>query len=306
MRCTIASLSYFLTLLTLVAAHGWVANVTIDGKTYQGNPPGDSSIQSPIRTISTSSPIVNTTDPSLACGQLAQPAALVVPAKSGSEVAFVWTSSSGHWFHVVGPITIYMALCDNGDCTTFDATKGRWFKTDQAGLTNTSDLNAIPTWAQASLDDGSPYTTHIPEGLKAGQYLIRMEIIALQGAGHIGGAEFYPSCTQLNISGDGDGVPNATVSFPGAYSPNDPGIHVDVYEPGFTYTAFPGPPIAAIVPEVDRQPGFNSDFFLFVSHPDIEQRRDRPVHMWRHIRSRGPGSPDYQHVVGNILESYWL
>ncbi|KAH9895841.1 glycosyl hydrolase family 61-domain-containing protein [Cubamyces lactineus] len=248
MHCSIAFLSSIFTLLTSVAAHGWVANVTIDGKTYQGNPPDDTSTQSPIRTISSSSPVTDTTDPSLACGQDAQPAALVVPAKPGSALAFAWTSADGHWFHNVGPITIYMALCDNGDCTTFDATKGKWFKTDQAGLTNTSNLNAVPTWVQASLDNGTPYTTRIPEDLKAGQYLIRAEIIALQNAVDIGGAEFYPSCTQLNIGGDGEGAPNATVSFPGAYSPNDPGIHVDVYNPGFTY-AFPGPPMATVVPE---------------------------------------------------------
>ncbi|KAI0328985.1 hypothetical protein GY45DRAFT_1253859 [Cubamyces sp. BRFM 1775] len=248
MHCSITFLSSILTLLPFVAAHGWVANVTIDGKPFPGNVPGGDSVQSPIRTISTVSPITDTTDPSLACGQHAQSAPLVVPATAGSTIAVVWTSSEGHWFHNVGPIDAYMALCDGGDCTTFDGTKGNWFKIDQAGLANSSDPNAIPTWVQASLDDGTPYTTRIPEGLKAGQYLLRMEIIALQNAMTVGDAEFYPSCTQIEISGDGDGVPNATVSFPGAYSPNDPGILVNVYNPGFTYT-FPGPPIAEIVPE---------------------------------------------------------
>lgn len=40
----------------------------------------------------------------------------------------------------------------------------------------------------------------------------------------MGGAEFYPSCTQVRVSGSGNGAPNATVSFPGAYSDSDPGI----------------------------------------------------------------------------------
>ncbi len=39
-----------------------------------------------------------------------------------------------------------------------------------------------------------------------------------------GGAEFYPSCTQVRISGNGNGAPNATVTFPGAYSDTEPGI----------------------------------------------------------------------------------
>ena len=51
-----------------------------------------------------------------------------------------------------------------------------------------------------------------------------MQLIALQIAVSLGGAEFYPSCTQVRVGGNGSGVPNATVSFPGAYEDTDPGI----------------------------------------------------------------------------------
>jgi len=48
----------------------------------------------------------------------------------------------------------------------------------------------------------------------------------------MGGAEFYPSCTQVQISGSGTGTPNDTVMFPGGYSDSDPGIYVpDVSHP---------------------------------------------------------------------------
>ena len=50
------------------------------------------------------------------------------------------------------------------------------------------------------------------------------QLIALQIAVSLGGAEFYPSCTQVRVSGSGNGAPNSTVSFPGAYSDTDPGI----------------------------------------------------------------------------------
>ncbi len=51
-----------------------------------------------------------------------------------------------------------------------------------------------------------------------------MQLIALQIAVSLGGAEFYPSCTQVRVGGSGSGVPNATVSFPGAYQDSDAGI----------------------------------------------------------------------------------
>ena len=45
-----------------------------------------------------------------------------------------------------------------------------------------------------------------------------------------GGAEFFPSCTQLRILGNGSEVPapNSIVRFPGAYNATDPGILFDV------------------------------------------------------------------------------
>lgn len=74
--------------------------------------------------------------------------------------------------------------------------------------------------------DGKTYTTSVPANLKSGQYLVRHEIIALHLADTKGGAEFYPSCTQVNVKGSGTGTPSASelVSFPGAYKDTDAGI----------------------------------------------------------------------------------
>lgn len=43
------------------------------------------------------------------------------------------------------------------------------------------------------------YTTHLPTALPSGDYLIRHEILALHLGNEPGGAEFYPSCTQVCI-----------------------------------------------------------------------------------------------------------
>ena len=114
-----------------------------------------------------------------------------------------------------------MAEC-SGDCSSYTPdTSTKWFKIDEQGIVNGA-------WAQAALDTGAPANVTIPENLKAGNYLLRHELIALQGAQAEGGAEFYPSCVQMTIGGSGTGTPSTTVSFPGAYSASDPGILVDV------------------------------------------------------------------------------
>jgi Auxiliary Activity family 9 (formerly GH61) len=89
-----------------------------------------------------------------------------------------------------------------------------------------------------------PVTITLPAQVSPGGYLVRHEIIALQLAVSLGGAEFYPSCTQILVGGSQTGTPNQTVSFPGAYNDNDPGIYdPDVYDNGSAYI-FPGPPLS--------------------------------------------------------------
>jgi hypothetical protein len=72
------------------------------------------------------------------------------------------------------------------------------------------------------------YTT-IPASLPAGEYLLRVEYIALHSAAGLNRAQFYISCGQLNVTGGGAGVPTQLVSFPGAYKATDPGIKIDIY-----------------------------------------------------------------------------
>ena len=92
----------------------------------------------------------------------------------------------------------------------------------------------------------------LPTQLAPGEYLVRQEIIALHSAVTVGGAEFYPSCTQVRIGGSQSGTPNQTVSFPGAYNDNDPGIYVpNIYAPGASYNNFPGPPVSNLASPAD-------------------------------------------------------
>jgi len=110
---------------------------------------------------------------------------------------------------------------------------------------------------------GGNYNVTLPDNLAPGGYLIRNEIIGLQNAMAPGGAEFFPSCTQLRIIGNDTGVPgpNDTVPIPGAYNATDPGILFDAYTDPNTPYVFPGPPIATLVNATSEMEGTTGPAF---------------------------------------------
>ncbi|KAI0665584.1 glycosyl hydrolase family 61-domain-containing protein [Trametes maxima] len=256
------SFNIFFTLLPLVplvAAHGYLKSVTIDGTSYSGNEPTEEQPNpqdSAIRQIATNGPIKLVTDPGLACGADALPAALTAQANPGSAVAFQWRAINGNWIHDHGPLMAYMAECKGVPCNEFNATEGDWFKIAELGQKNDSTHE----WYQKDLTEGKPYNATIPKNLKAGPYLLRSEIISLQIATSVGGAEYYPSCIQIEIKGNGDGAPNSTMKIGDLYNPASPGLVVpDIYNPGYTYAIFPGPPIAEIAPQDGPTGGDTTD-----------------------------------------------
>ena len=158
----------------------------------------------------------------------------------------------------------YMASCGDQTCVKFNSTTAKWFKIQQVGQKSDgawaqadisslfhvlSTLSPILTSFSLCLVAGAPASITLPSNIASGNYLIRHEIIALQLAVSMGGAEFYPSCSQLTIGGSGTGKPQDSelVSFPGAYHDDDPGIYVpNVYNGNLDYQ-FPGPHIASFV-----------------------------------------------------------
>jgi hypothetical protein len=83
----------------------------------------------------------------------------------------------------------------------------------------------------------------IPASVPDGEYLLRVEQIALHMAMQANKAQFYIACSQIQITGGGVGTPGPMVALPGAYKSNDPGILVnlnaiqpDAYKP-------PGPAV---------------------------------------------------------------
>jgi len=246
MKTSIAILPFialFSAMLPSVEAHGFVTKFTVDGKSYKGNTPDGKGNPSPIRLINTIDPVKGASNKNMMCGQSAQPASLVADVNPGSKISFAWGDPDGsNWPHNTGPIMTYMASCGSTSCDKFDASNAKWFKIDQTGRKSNGD------WVQQDFMDGKEYSTSVPQNLKAGGYLIRHEIIALHLADSKGGAEFYPSCIQVNVKGSGTGTPssNSLVSFPGAYSDSDPGIFdKNVFDTNAKYS-FPGPAVVKL------------------------------------------------------------
>ena len=90
---------------------------------------------------------------------------------------------------------------------------------------------------------GQNYSTTLPKSLASGGYLVRHEIIALHLANEKGKAEFYPSCQQIKVGGSETGVPSEDqlLSFPGAYSDDDPGIFVPTVRTSYCSTPIETP-----------------------------------------------------------------
>jgi len=223
------------------AAHGIVSNLDIGGNWYDGYDPFTDPYMNPAPELivwnfpgAGNGPTTDVTSDAITCNQNATAAPLSASIAAGGTVDFYWTTwPSSH----KGPLMTYMALCD-GNCSDADAQSLSFFKIDEAGLVSgTMDSG---TWATDELiAKNNSWTVTVPKSIKAGNYLIRHEILALHSAGTAGGAQFYPMCANLEVTGGGSDSPTG-VKFPGAYSESDPGITVNIYTDATSYT-IPGP-----------------------------------------------------------------
>ncbi|CBX94532.1 similar to glycoside hydrolase family 61 protein [Plenodomus lingam JN3] len=216
-------------------------------------------------------PITDISSPSIRCYELSPG----TPSKTynvsaGDDVGFTAASSISH----PGPLQFYMAKAPEGQtAATFDGSGKVWFKVYSQGATfspgggmafASSGVNVIPfatptspkplhyhrnhaSNPHPSQPGKSQLTISLPASLPSGDYLLRIEHIALHSASSRGGAQFYISCAQLTVqNGSGGGQlppPDQMVAFPGAYEASDPGILVNIYYPVPTSYTPPGPAV---------------------------------------------------------------
>ncbi|KAK2049432.1 family 61 glycosyl hydrolase [Colletotrichum somersetense] len=187
-----------------------------------------------VRAPSSNYPIQNVNDGGFACNNNIQHKdSNIISVAAGARVG-AW------WGHVIGgaqggndpdhpiaashkgPILVYLAKVDNAAST---GTSGlRWFKVAEVGLSGS-------TWAVDTLiSNGGWHYFDLPSCVAPGDYLMRVEIIALHGASVQGEAQFYMGCAQIRVTGSGNNAGSNFVSFPGAYSASHPGILVSIYD----------------------------------------------------------------------------
>jgi hypothetical protein len=178
-------------------------------------------------------------NPDIICHKNAKPGAKSANVAAGKTVELQWTAwpQSHH-----GPVIDYLANCD-GDCSTVDKAKLEFFKIDESGLIN--DTNLPGTWGSDQLIAyNNSWTVTIPATIEPGTYVLRHEIIALHSAGGDDGAQNYPQCINLNIAGRGTESPTGTLGTT-LYHAIDPGILINIYQNLSTY-AIPGPPLYTV------------------------------------------------------------
>ncbi|TGO51982.1 hypothetical protein BCON_0150g00140 [Botryotinia convoluta] len=236
-----SKLTTFAGMVAAVSAHGYVSGIVAGGTYYTGwlvsnayqTPQPDSIGWADTNLdLGFTSPSAYTTG-DIICAKEATNAALSATVAAGDSIDFQWTvwPESHH-----GPVITYLANC-NGDCATVDKTTLEFFKIDEAGLID--DTTVPGTWASDNMiANNNTWTTTIPADLAPGNYVARHEIIALHSAGSEDGAQNYPQCINLEVTGSGTLAPKGTLGE-ALYTPTDPGILVNIYA-ALTYT-IPGP-----------------------------------------------------------------
>ncbi|KAF5354458.1 hypothetical protein D9758_012416 [Tetrapyrgos nigripes] len=234
--------------VTYVSAHGYVQEIDIDSPSSKnsGYLPYTDPYYNPVpqrivRQIPGNGPVTDLSLIDVQCngwtegGYTTAPAPIFATVAAGSQVHLNWTTwPDSH----MGPMITYMARAPSDITKWNPGTSAVWFKVAQTGKTTDGK------WAATDLltASNSIYTFTIPKNLKAGQYIIRHEIIALHAAYTYPGAQVYPSCIQVQVTGSGSALPTSFVSFPGAYTASTPGIVYDAYTNTSAYP-IPGPAV---------------------------------------------------------------
>ncbi|OTA93338.1 glycoside hydrolase family 61 protein [Hypoxylon sp. CO27-5] len=147
--------------------------------------------------------------------------------KAGGQITWV---ANPNIYHPGGymALSAYMAKVPSGKTATdFDGSGKVWFKVYQDMPTSSGGQYTWPSNGKAQVS----FT--VPQCLADGDYLFRIEHVALHSASAAGGAQFYISCAQIHVSGgSGSAQPKELVSFPGAYKATDPGLMINIYNNG--------------------------------------------------------------------------
>ncbi|KAJ6588050.1 glycoside hydrolase [Mycena capillaripes] len=191
-------------------------------------------------------PVTNASSPDLRCYTSAESGtASTISVAAGSTVGFTVDGIPPNIYHD-GVLNVYMAKAPNGtDVASWDGSGSVWFKIYQISAIIDGGTSIIfPAYGMSQV------TFPIPPETPSGQYLIRIESIALHLALSFGKAEFYMACAQVetpnemyahSITQGGTGTPGPLVEFPGEYTVCN--SHINIYSPVPATYQQPGPPV---------------------------------------------------------------
>lgn len=113
---------------------------------------------------------------------------------------------------------------------------GAWFKI--------KDFGPSGSGGSASWPMTGSYTFSLPTCIPNGEYLLRIQSLAIHNPWPAGIPQFYISCAQISVTGGtASSIPGPTALIPGAFKDTDPGYTLNIYSPWTSYTV-PGPAVA--------------------------------------------------------------
>ncbi|EAU80891.2 hypothetical protein CC1G_03067 [Coprinopsis cinerea okayama7 len=134
---------------------------------------------------------------------------------------------------------IFLARAPAGvDVADWDGDGQVWFKIKEW----TAHVNPDRTMFFESTNQ-THFEFDLPQSLPSGQYLLRIENIAIHATNVVGRPlQFFLSCAQINVANGGNGTPGPLVNVPGHYTGLEPGLDIDILNPPVTYI-HPGPAV---------------------------------------------------------------
>ncbi|KAF2678857.1 lytic polysaccharide monooxygenase [Lentithecium fluviatile CBS 122367] len=169
--------------------------------------------------------------PDIICHKNAKAASSAATVKAGGTLDFQWTAwPESH----VGPMITYVAKCDGDDCSSADKASLKFAKIEEAGFVDGE-------WAAISMiKNNNTWSVKVPETLAPGSYVFRHETIALHGAGSVNGAQNYPFCLNIDVTGSGSATPDGVLGT-ALYTNDEEGIVWNVYQADNSGYPVPGP-----------------------------------------------------------------
>ncbi|KAI1179427.1 lytic polysaccharide monooxygenase [Nemania sp. FL0916] len=195
------------------------------------------------------SPVENVASNDMACSRDGEQAvAFSCPASAGGTLTFEFRE----WANAEQPGAI--DISHKGPCAVYakqvtdmdkdEASGPGWIKLWDDGY----DENTKKWCTEKLIDNKGLLSFEIPDGLPAGYWLFRPELLALHNADK-GDPQFYVGCAQVFVQSGNTAALNVPadqkVNIPGHVHANDPGLTFNIYEPMFPYPV-PGPKVFTV------------------------------------------------------------